>query len=138
MKLEISTEFNAQEIQTLYEAVGWSAYTKELNTLLAGLQNSDRVVLAREAGELVGLARVISDGYTIAYLQDILVHPKHQRSGLGRKLVMAALEPYSLVRQTVLLTDDEPSQRAFYEALGFTESRDFDSFQLRAFVKFNF
>ena len=36
-----------------------------------------------------------------------------------------------------LLTDDEPGQRAFYESLGFAETRDFDDGSLRAFVKFD-
>jgi hypothetical protein len=34
------------------------------------------------------------------------------------------LEPYRDVRQKVLITDDEPAQRAFYESMGFTETGD--------------
>jgi hypothetical protein len=40
------------------------------------------------------------------------------------------------VRQHVLLTDDEPRQRAFYESLGYAEISDFGAGTLRAFVKF--
>ena len=39
--------------------------------------------------------------------------------------------------QQVLLTDAEPGQRAFYEALGYTETHDVgDGSSLRAFVRF--
>jgi hypothetical protein len=51
-------------------------------------------------------------------------------------------DPGQLVRairnssQTVLLTDNEPGQRAFYEALGFTEGADFSPEPLRVFALF--
>ena len=85
----------------------------------------------------MGLARVISDGASVCYLQDVLVHPDEQRNGTGRQLVLAALEPYAGVRQKVLLTDDEPGQRAFYESLGYTEVHEHADGSLRAFVRFD-
>lgn len=127
---------SAAEVLSLYEAVGWSAYTRDPAALMAALAGSSYVVAARVEGALVGLARVVSDGVTICYLQDVLVAPDHQRSGLGRALVDKVLQPYSLVRQTVLLTDDEPAQRSFYELLGFREVRDVTEASLRAFVRF--
>ena len=85
----------------------------------------------------MGLARVISDGASVCYLQDVLVHPDEQRRGTGRQLVLAALEPYASVRQKVLLTDNEPAQRAFYESLGYTEVHQHADGSLRAFVRFD-
>lgn len=76
----------------------------------------------------------MGDGLTIVYLQDILVAPSHQRLGIGRELLRRVFEPYSEVRQKVLLTDDEPGQRLFYEAMGFTEVHDMTS-RLNAFVR---
>jgi predicted N-acetyltransferase YhbS len=52
----------------------------------------------------------------------VLVLPDEQRDGVGRALVQAVLDRYRTVRQKVLLTDDEPDQRAFYEALGYAEA----------------
>ncbi|MDO5661102.1 MAG: GNAT family N-acetyltransferase [Brachybacterium sp.] len=118
----------------LYNSVGWSAYTRDTAQLKRALEGSTRVVHARRAGQLIGVARVLTDGEVIAYLQDILVRPEHQGGGMGRRLVAVALEPYAHVRQTVLLTDTDPGQRAFYAALGFTEVRDHQP-PLRAFVR---
>lgn len=123
------------ELTGLYGAVGWSAYTRDLDALERALEGSTRVVTARRDGRLVGLARVVSDGATIAYLQDVLVLPEEQGNGVGTRLVTEALGPFAAVRQKVLLTDDEPGQRAFYESLGFAEIRDLDDGSLRAFVK---
>lgn len=124
------------ELLALYDAVGWSAYTREPDTLVAGVQGSSLVLTARDdADELVGLARVVSDGATIAYVQDILVSPSHQRAGVGRALLDAVADRTAGIRQTVLLTDAEPGQRAFYEAAGFTEAHDVAPHPLRAFVR---
>ena len=92
---------------------------------------------ARAAGgELVGLARAISDDATICYLEDIVVRPTFQGEGVGRALLSRVMERYEHVRQTVLITDDEPRQRCFYEALGFTEGADFRPEPIRIFAQF--
>ncbi|WP_370646147.1 GNAT family N-acetyltransferase [Brachybacterium sp. ACRRE] len=122
------------EALALYGAVGWSAYTEDPQTLGRALAGSTRVVTARERGRLVGLARVISDGASIAYLQDVLVDPDRRRAGIGRQLVREAFAPFAAVRQHVLLTDADSGQRAFYESLGLTEAHDVRP-PLRAFLR---
>ena len=122
----------ADDVRALYDAVGWSAYTGDMDTLMGGLQGSATVVTAFDGGRLVGLARVVSDGHTIAYLQDILVDPGHQRRGIASELLRRVFARFGHVRQHVLLTDTEERQRAFYEAHGFRESRDVEGDELRA------
>lgn len=125
------------EALALYQSVGWAAYTRDPALLAQALRNSSFVVTARNAeGDLAGLARAVSDDVSICYLQDILVDPACQGAGVGRKLLEAVQARFGHVRQTVLLTDDEPGQRAFYEALGFTEGADFSPGPLRVFALF--
>ncbi|MGO1974733.1 MAG: GNAT family N-acetyltransferase [Propionibacteriaceae bacterium] len=123
------------EVLRLYDSVGWTAYTDDPDTLHRALTGSHRLAVARADGVLIGLARSISDGATIVYLQDILVHPDHHRTGLGRELVTMILGQYPGIRQQVLITDNEPGQRAFYESLGFTEAHDMEPGS-RAFLRF--
>ncbi len=124
------------ELVRLYDSVGWSRYTADPQTLTDGVSNSLRVATAwTKQGELIGLARVVGDGYTVAYLQDVLVHPTWQRTGVGRWLVQEVFTPYAHVYQQVLLTDDEPRQRAFYESMGFKEIRDEGDGELRAYIR---
>jgi len=125
------------ELVALYEAVGWLAYTQDREALRAAITGSSFVVTARRGTRLVGLARAISDGLMDCYLQDVLVTPDQQRSGIGRALVEAVLDRYSGVRRKLLLTGDEPRQRAFYESLGFAEIRDVDGGPVQAFVRFD-
>ena len=124
------------ELVALYSSVGWASYTAEPDRLVLALRQSLRVATAWDDASLVGLARVVGDGVSIIYLQDVLVHPDHGRSGVGTRLINAVFEPYADVRQQVLLTDDDPAQRAFYESLGFTEVHDFGPRQLRSFARF--
>lgn len=133
----VPDELDRAQVIDLYRAVGWSAYTSEPETLRAALRGSSCVAVAHDGPALVGLARVISDGASIAYLQDVLVHPDYRRRGIGAAVVRAALAPYDTVRQKVLLTDDEPTQQAFYEHLGYHEISTFDNGSLRAFVRFD-
>lgn len=125
------------DVLALYDAVGWLVYTKDPDTLQKALEGSSTLVAARDGQMLVGLARVISDGASICYLQDILVLPSHHRRGLGRALAVRALGQYPHVRQKVLITDDEPQQKAFYEALGYTQTDEFAGGSIRAFVRFD-
>lgn len=132
-----SPDVSDAEALALYESVGWAAYTRDPEVLVRAIRNSSFVVAARDAsGTLVGLARAVSDDATICYLQDILVDPAFQGAGVGRALLEEVQRRYGHVRQTVLITDNEPGQRAFYEALGFTEGADFSPGPLRVFALF--
>lgn len=124
------------ELVELYRSVGWTAYTDDPRRLVDAINASHTVLTARTgAGGLVGLARTISDGHTIAYLQDILVAPDHHRRGIGGALLDEMLRRTDHIRQLVLLTDAEEAQRAFYESRGFVEAHDFRPHELRSFVR---
>ena len=127
----------ASELVDLYRSVGWTAYTRDPERLVAAVNASYCVLAARSAsGELIGLARTVSDGLTVAYVQDILVSPSHQRQGVGGALLDELVARTDGVRQLVLLTDAEPSQRAFYESRGLVEAHDVTPSPLRSFVLF--
>lgn len=130
------TDVDLDEVVGLYSSVGWTAYPEDREVLAAALAGSHHVVLAHHDAALVGLARVVSDGASTAYLQDVLVRRDHRRSGLGSALVDAVMTPYAAVRQKVLLTDDESGQRAFYQALGYHQVGQAGPGEaLRAFVR---
>ncbi len=117
---EIKT-YDETAILPLYESVGWTAYTKDPETLRLGFQNSLLALGAWEGETLLGLLRAVGDGHTVVLIQDLLVLPEHQRRGIGTALMKAALDRVSQVRQVQLLTDDTPKTRAFYRSLGLAE-----------------
>ncbi|MBX3311745.1 MAG: GNAT family N-acetyltransferase [Microbacteriaceae bacterium] len=133
---EVNAAPTKQELTELYDSVGWSIYTKDPVKLEDAVSASLYLVTAHDGNKLVGLARVVGDGFTIIYLQDILVAPDYQRRGLGRELFSRVFEPYENVRQKVLMTDDDPAQLSFYKSMGFKQTGELDS-PLNVFVKFD-
>lgn len=113
-------QIDKSDLEKLYSSVGWAAYTKNLDVLEKAINHSLQVISAWNEDELVGLIRVIGDGFTIIYVQDILVHPDYQDKKIGTELMTKILDNYPEVRQKVLLTEDAPDVRHFYEKFGFT------------------
>lgn len=132
MEIREYTEYSRDEIQRLYSQVGWTAYTEDLNALEQGFKNSLLVLASFENDELLGIIRVVGDGFTVILVQDILVFPQYQRQGIGTALFKAVLDRYSHVRQIQLVTDNTPQTVAFYKSLGFS---DFSALGCCGFMK---
>jgi len=123
-----------QAVRELYEDGNWTVYTKDMPKLMEALENSLKVFTAWDGDKLVGLVRAVGDGQTILYLQDIIVLKAYKRQGIGAALLKKVLSSYPHVRQKVLLTDDGPETRGFYEANGFGSC---DKGKLVAFARFD-
>lgn len=115
------TTYREDEILKLYASVGWTAYTKDSEALKNGFAHSLLVLAAYEGDELLGVIRAVGDGYTIVFIQDLLVYPEHQQKSVGSALLKAVLERFPHVRQIELVTDDTARTIAFYRSAGFSE-----------------
>ena len=123
------------DLVDLYGSVEWAAYTSDPAGLERAVAGSTYVVTARHDGELIGLARGLSDDVSVFYLQDILVRPEWQRRGVGGALLANCLARFAHVRQKVLITDDEERQHRFYRALGYREIGDVAAAKLHTFIQ---
>lgn len=121
MKIKKYTNYNDEEILNLYKSVGWSAYTKQPEILRNGFLNSLLILAAYDNNKLIGIIRVVGDGYTIIFIQDILVLPEYQRKGIGTALLQEVLNQFKDIRQIELVTDNTPKTIAFYKSMGFYE-----------------
>ena len=121
MEIKEYKNYKEAEIHRLYTEVGWTAYTENMSLLEQGYKNSLLVLAAYENDELLGIIRVVGDGFTIVFIQDILVFPREQQKGVGSALLKAVLARYPDVRQIELTTDNTPGTIAFYKSLGFSE-----------------
>ena len=119
----------------LYDAVGWSPYIAEPDRLLAAVGRSSYLRTAWHDGQLVGLCRALSDGFIVCYLLDLLVHPDHQRRGLGKRLLQTCLDDHADVRQLLLMTDDRPEQLALYRSAGLKSLRALEVHPLNVFLR---
>lgn len=81
------------------------------------LQEANLIVTAWSQGELVGIARTLTDFCYVAYLADLAVAAGHQRRGIGSELIrqtQGALGPGATV---VLLA--APAAEEYYPHIGF-------------------
>ena len=101
---------------SLYRANNWSSAERPVQ-LMSALRNSDSLITARISGELVGIGNAISDGYLVVYYPHMLVHPRHHKKSIGRKMMDAMKEKYASFHQQMLTADGDAI--AFYESLGF-------------------
>jgi len=118
--------YNELEIINLYKSVGWTNYTNNPKMLENAYVNSLRILGAYEGEKLIGIIRVVGDGYSVVFIQDLLVYPEYQRQGVGTALLKQILLEYKHVYQKHLLTENTEKTIQFYKSLGFTMDTDME------------
>ena len=124
MVIKPYVQYCEAEILPLYKAVGWSNYYEHPEMLEKAYAGSLCTLAAYEDEKLIGIIRCVGDGYSVLFIQDILVYPEHQRNGIGTALIRAVLEKYPHVYQTELATDNTEKTVSFYKSLGFRPMQD--------------
>ena len=113
------TSVSIDDVLPLYQAVGWTNYTNQPQMLSQSLTHSLAVYLARDGEKIVGLVRLIGDGFSSVFVQDLLVLPSYQRQGIGSTLMKQALSDYKDAYQVQLATEETEKTLGFYRSLGF-------------------
>ena len=75
----------------LRNKIGWGEL--DFNLAKTSLNNSLFHVIIRNQSQLIGMARVVGDGAMYFYIQDVIVDPSYQNSGVGSAL-MQEIESY--------------------------------------------
>ncbi|TVS01161.1 MAG: N-acetyltransferase [Rhodobacteraceae bacterium] len=89
----------------------------EPERLAAMLRNAQLVIAARADGELVGLARSITDWSYCLYCSDLCVDAGWQGQGIGMALLAETADAAPEVQTCLLLS--APGTVSFYEAAGY-------------------
>ncbi|OON99011.1 MAG: GNAT family N-acetyltransferase [Epulopiscium sp. Nele67-Bin004] len=113
--------YNEEEILNLYKAVGWSNYYNNPEMLKSAYENSLYTLGAYVDNVCIGVIRVVGDGHSVLFVQDIIILPEYQRQGIGSTLLKTILEKYENVYQIHLTTANTPKTISFYESLGFVD-----------------
>ena len=118
-----ATPLDYPKVRELYHDAGWLNYTNHPAMLDAALRDSRTVLVAVAQADVLGVIRAVGDGASILYIQDLIVRRDQKRRGIGTCLLLRMDALYPDVYQKVLLTDDTPVSRAFYEHSGFQHSK---------------
>ena len=121
VEYEIVSSAPIEEIVELYKAGNWWQESPESREVIPGMiKGSLCFMVARSLeGRIVGMARVISDGYSDAYIQDVVVHKSLRGQGIGRELIRR-LTQFCVARKIAWIgLIAEPGTQEFYEELGY-------------------
>ena len=119
IKITKEISVSIDDVLHLYQAVGWTNYTNQPQMLAQALTHSLAIYLARDGEKIVGLVRLIGDGFSSVFVQDLIVLPSYQRQGIGSTLMKQALADYKDAYQVQLATEESEKTLGFYRSLGF-------------------
>jgi ribosomal protein S18 acetylase RimI-like enzyme len=110
----------------LFKEAHWWHPSKDNRKMIPGLISGSFCFLAVFSGEkLIGMGRVISDGASDAYIQDVIIDQDYRHHGIGTELVRR-LRDYCVERGIGWLgLIAEPNTASFYEPLGFLPLKDY-------------
>ena len=108
-----------EDVLHLYQVAGWTNYTHQPEMLEQALSHSLTTYLARDGEEIVGLVRLVGDGFSSVFVQDLIVLPSYQRQGIGSSLMKEALADYKDAYQIQLATEQTEKNLGFYRFMGF-------------------
>jgi ribosomal protein S18 acetylase RimI-like enzyme len=115
-----AADLETEAVLSVYESSGL-AQRRPLGTpgrLRSMLDGSNLIVVARDSGALIGIARSISDFSYATYLSDIAVDAAYQRRGIGRELIRITGEAAPLAKIILL---SAPAAVQYYPHIGFTQ-----------------
>lgn len=115
-----------EDVLHLYQAVGWTNYTHQPQMLEQALSHSLVIYVALDGDAVVGLIRLVGDGFSSVFVQDLIVLPSYQRQGIGSSLMKEALKDYKDAYQVQLVTEETERTLEFYRFMGFETLSTYD------------
>ena len=119
--VKIVRSWDEEEIAALYKAGGWwkeEYKTEDLPHLILG-SFAFAVATDAKTGRAVGMGRVIADGVSDGYIQDLVVLPEYRKSGVGTQIVAILVSSCLKSGITWIGLIAEPDTEKFYLPLGF-------------------
>jgi len=124
--VQLIRSWDNDEIADLYRNGGWWKEEYDpaaLGSLIQG-SFSFAVAIDKKTGRAIGMGRVISDGVSDGYIQDLVVLPEYRKSGVGREMVSALVRQCIQSGITWIALIAEPGTEQFYQPLGFKPMKD--------------
>ena len=119
--VQLVRSWDEREIVALYRAGGWWKEEYSASEIPALIRGSYLFAVAVDvkSGRAVGMGRVISDGVSDAYIQDLVVLPACRGAGVGKTLVRTLTDACRSSGITWIGLIAEPETEEFYTPLGF-------------------
>jgi GNAT superfamily N-acetyltransferase len=119
--VKIVNSWDEEEIAALYRAGGWwkeEYRTEDLRHLIRG-SFAFAVAADTNTGRAIGMGRVIADGVSDGYIQDLVVLPAYRKNQVGTRIVATLVRHCLQAGVTWIGLIAEPDTEKFYLPLGF-------------------
>ena len=93
----------------------------DLECMEGMISNSNLMVSAWDKGQLVGIARSLTDFHYSCYLSDLAVSGKYQKTGIGKQL--QSITQKQLGPRCKLILIAAPEANSYYEHIGYTNNK---------------
>jgi ribosomal protein S18 acetylase RimI-like enzyme len=113
---------DAEQLDNLFEATGWRKRGER--KWKVALSRSSFVCSVWDKKQLIGFGRIVEDG-TMCMFYDIVVHPKYQRKGIGKKIMKTLIKQVKdreYVSIGLFAWEKNPNAMLFYEKCGFVKT----------------
>ncbi len=107
-----------KRIAGFYVNAGWISVDDDISFLKPALLGSFLVAGAFDNDNIVGIARVLSDGCSDAYIQDVVVDPSYRKQGIGSGLINTLVARLKECNVDWIGLVGEPGTENFYQKLG--------------------
>jgi spermidine synthase len=111
------------EVVRLYKEAGWwkPGYDENSGFVSRIADRSFCFVGAFRQGEMIGMGRVLSDGVSDAYIQDVTVLKDFRGKGIGGRIIGELIRCCKAANVDWIGLFAEPRTSTFYKELGFCE-----------------
>ena len=123
--VQIVRSWPTQDILELYKAGNWWKPEYNPDGIPDLIKHSYAFAVAIDCSrkKAVGMARLISDGISDAYIQDTIVLPQYRRHDVGTQLISVLLDCCEKHHIKWIGLIAEPGSQSFYKTLGFHEMK---------------
>jgi ribosomal protein S18 acetylase RimI-like enzyme len=125
IELRQVTEWDTAEVVALYAEGGWWRDEWDAMHIPALISGSFIFLVAidHDTGRAIGMGRVISDGVSDAYIQDVVVHTEFRGRGLGTRIISNLTGSCRAAGIVWIGCIAEPGTEGIYRTAGFEEMK---------------
>ena len=127
IEIDFVTEWDIDEIVDLYKSADWWKEKYDKSKLPQLIKGSFVFAIAidKRTNKAIGMGRVLSDGISDGYIQDVVILPNYRKKGIGRDIINKLIEFCQSKGVEWIGLISEPGQSEFYLPLGFKEMKNY-------------
>ncbi len=113
------TSQQVHDIENLYRDAHWWDEHYDQDWLYDLPQKSTLYLIVLSDEKVIGMGRILSDGMSDGYIQDIAVLSTYRKQGIGGKIIQNLIAKAKEQGIDWIALIGEPNTQSFYEKLGF-------------------